>query len=236
MIRTFFAVLAVFCSPAFAADMAVKAPANAFMYPAGSGFYWGVGSAGGGGPANVSVAGINDNRLVTNQISVYGLAGYAWQMPNSPMFTAVEGWFGYTNFNGASQGLSFSGPIAFKQRFLVGAPMDQIAAFFPTWGLTLPTFPVLPPGQAVVSTKAYFGGTLDENDRSLDFGATSSGKVWGVTPGITLGVLAQLTSGSMLDVFTQIKFNSQGQCVGNTLGLGCGKLGNEYLAGVALKW
>lgn len=231
-------VFASLCSSfAFAADMPVKAPAaNPFAYPAGNGFYFGVGSVGGGGPANVSVAGINDNKLVTNQIAVGGLVGYAWNVPNSAMFAAVEGWFGYTNFNGNAQGLSFTGPAMLKQRFLFGAPLDQIAAFFPTWGIAAPTFPILPPGQAVKSTKAYLGATIDEDDISLNFGNTSTGKVWSVTPGVTMGVLAQLTSGSVLDVFTQIKFNTQGHCIGSTMGLGCGTIGNEYLAGVALKW
>lgn len=230
------ALIAMACGHSFAADMPiVKAPANPFAYPAGNGFYFGVGSVGGGGPANVSVVGLNSNSLVTNQIAVGGLVGYAWNVPNSAMFAAVEGWFGYTNFNGTAQGLSFSGPAMLKQRFLFGAPVDQIAAFFPTWGLAPPTFPVLPPGQAVKSTKAYVGATIDENDISLNFGNTSN-KVWEITPGVTVGVLAQLTSGSVLDVFSQIKFHTQGHCVGNTAGLGCGTIGNEYLAGVALKW
>ena len=38
-------------------------------YPAANGFYFGVGTMGGGGNVNVSVPGVNTSSLVTNQIS-----------------------------------------------------------------------------------------------------------------------------------------------------------------------
>lgn len=222
-------------APARAADMPVKAIAQPFAYPSGSGFYFGVGSVGGGGPANVNVAGVNDASLVTNQISANILAGYAWNVPNSSKFLAIEGWGGWQNFNGKTPGFSFDGPLTFKERFIFGAPVADIASFFPTWGLALPTFPVLPAGQSITTTKAYMGATLTEDDISLNFGPTSN-RVWTVAPGITVGVLGRLTSGSVIDTFVEVKFDDRGVCVGNTMGLGCGTVHKTYLAGVALKW
>lgn len=231
------ALLAVIVQPAAAADVATKAPSTPFQYPAADGFYFGVGTIGGGGSVNgVSAPGVNANSLTTNQIGVAGIAGYAWNVPNSSMFTAVEGWFGYNNFNGAAQGLSFSGPAMFKQRLLVGAPLADIAALFPTWGLSPPTFPVLPAGQAVASTKAYLGAVLNEDDITIAVAGAGSNRDWQFTPGITAGVLAQLTSGSVIDAFTEVKFGDRSICAGAGAGAACGKVGTTWLAGLALKW
>lgn len=234
------AALIALAGPSFAADMPIKAkalaaPANPFQYPVGNGFYFGVGTIGGGGAAHVNAPGINSAALVTNQIGVAGIAGYVWNVPNSAMFTAVEGWFGWQNVNGSTPGFSFSGPGMFKQRVLVGAPVEDITAFFPSLTIAPPPFPVLPPGQAITTTKAYLGFVLDEDDISANF-MEASNHVWQVSPGITVGALALLTKGTALDAFAEVKFADRAICVGSTMGLGCGRVGTTYLAGLALKW
>lgn len=221
----------------YAADMPMKAPpANPFAYPTASGFYFGVGTVGGGGNANVNVPGVNSASVVTNEIGVAGIVGYTWGVANSPMFVAVESWFGWNNINGSAPGVSFSGPAQFTQRFMFGAPTDQIFAVFPNLfnsaSLTPPPF-LLPPGQSVVASKAYLAGEITEKDVSLNVGAASN-KQWTVVPGISVGVLNVLTKRSVIDTAAVIEFDDKGICIGG--GAGCGKLSTTYLGRVAFKW
>lgn len=219
---------------AHAADMPIKAPANPFAYPASSGLYFGVGTVGGGGSAQVNAPGVNSASLVTNQIGVAGIVGYTWGVAGSPMFVAVESWFGWNNINGSVPGLSFSGPAQFTQRFMFGAPTDQILSVLPisNANLTPPPF-VLPPGQSVLSSKAYIAGEITEKDVSLNVGAVSN-RQWTVVPGISVGVLNVLTKGNVIDTAAVVEFDDKGVCIGG--GAGCGKLSTTYLARVAFKW
>jgi hypothetical protein len=229
------------CGSASAADMVVKAaPKPAFLtaaYPLTSGIYFGVGTLGGGGKVSASVPGVNSNSLISNEIGVAGIVGYVWNVPNSQYFAAVEGWFGWTNFNGASQGFSLTGPATFTQRVMVGAPLNDIAALFPTFNFQVPPFPPLPNGQVASNIKPYLFGSLTEEDVSIDFGAASN-RDWRLSPGMGIGMLGQLTSGSVVDVFAMTKFPQKGVCVGTGLpnGQACGSVGTTYLAGLALKW
>lgn len=236
------AMLSLAATSAFAADMMpLKAPAKASLlsaaYPTANGFYFGIGTLGGGGTVSASVPGVNTNSLISNEIGVAGIIGYVWNVPNSQMFASAEGWFGWTNFNGSSPGFSLSGPATFTQRLMVGAPLSDIAALFPTLNLSVPPFPPLPNGQVASNIKPYVFGSLTEEDISVDLGAASN-RDWRVSPGIGIGALGQLTSGSVVDVFAMTKFPQKGVCVGNGLpqGQACGGVGTTYLAGLALKW
>lgn len=228
----------VLCGPAFAADAPVlKAPPKiSFAYPATSGIYFGVGTMGGGGVVSASVPGVNANSLISNEIGVAGIIGYVWNQPGSQYFAAVEGWFGVTNFNGSAPGFSFSGPATFTQRVMVGAPLSDIAALFPTFNLQVPPFPPLPNGQVATNIKPYLFGSVTEEDRTLDVFGVGSNKVWGIAPGVGIGMKGQLTSGSVVDVFAMTKFPQRGTCVGNGINGACGGVGTTYLAGLALDW
>jgi hypothetical protein len=233
--------LALLASPALAADQAmpVKAqPKINFAYPSISGFYFGVGTLGGGGTVNASVPGVNSNSLVSNEIGVAGIIGYAWNMPNSAYFAAAEGWFGWQNFNGSAQGFSITGPATFTQRVMVGAPLSDIAALFPTLNLSAPPFPPLPGGQVASNIKPYIFGSVTEDDITIDIAGMGSNKDWRVSPGMGIGMLGQLSSGSVVDVFAMTKFPQKGVCFGGGLpaGQACGSVGTTYLAGLALKW
>lgn len=226
---------------AHAADMPIKAPANPFAYPTTDGFYFGLGTMGGGGNANVSSSaaiglGLNSAELVTNQISVNGLVGYAWNVPSSAMFAAVEAWFGYNNFNGSAPGISLTGPATFTQRVMFGAPLSTIASLFPSFGITVPPFPTLPAGQTVSNVKPYLFGSLSEDDTSLNFGAVAN-KDWRVSPGFGFGALGQLTGGTAIDVFAMMKFPQKGFNIGMPVGtVATGGVDTQYLAGLAIKW
>jgi hypothetical protein len=161
-----------------------------------------------------------------------------WNVPNSAYFAAVEGWFGVTNFNGSAPGFSFGGPATFTQRVMVGAPLNDIAALFPTWNLQVPPFPTLPGGQVASNIKPYLFASLTEDDRTLDIFGAGSNKAWGFSPGVGIGMKGQLTSGSVVDVFAMTRFPQKGFCVGAGLpqGQACGSVGTTYLAGLALDW
>ena len=226
---------------ASAADLPVKAPAqNIFAgYPTTSGFYFGVGTMGGGGSANVTTAqanafGLSSADLTTNQISVNGIVGIAWNVPNSAMFAAAEAWFGYNNFNGSAPGISFTGPATFTQRVMFGAPLATIASIFPTWGLTVPPFPALPGGQTATNVKPYLFGSISEDDVSLNVGNVAN-KDWRVAPGFGIGALGQLTNATEVDVFAMMKFPQKGFTVGPNASAS-GGIDTQYLAGLALKW
>lgn len=224
--------------PASAADLHLKSPLLTQAYPSTEGFYFGIGTLGGGGSVSASVPGVNTNSLVSNQIGVAGILGYAWNVPNSQLFAAVEGWFGWQNFNGSTQGFSLTGPATFTQRVMLGAPLSDIAALFPNLPVTPPPFPTLPGGQAASNVKPYLFGSLSEDDITIDVAGNGSNRDWRFSPGVGVGALAQLTSGSVVDVFAMTKFPQKGICAGPGVvpGQPCGGVGTTYLAGLALKW
>jgi hypothetical protein len=225
---------------AFAADIATKAPpapAIPFAYPSADGWYGLIGTEGGGGTVSVSAPGVNTNSLVSNSISIYVGGGYAWNIANSPAFSALEGKIGYTNFNGSAPGLSWQGPLDFHARWLIGAPIDQIAAFFPNLGIQVPTFSNLPTGFTAVSTKYYVAPGFHVSDDSLNFLGNSSKKEWGFSPSITpAGLLVQLKNGSVADFYTEVRLNDHGICTSSAFGQACGRPNVEVLAGLDYKF
>jgi hypothetical protein len=86
--------------------------------------------------------------------------------------------------------------------------------------------------------KPYLFGSLTEDDITIDIAGMGSNKDWRLSPGIGVGMLGQLTSGSDVDVFAMTKFAQKGICFGTGLpnGQACGAVGTTYLAGLALKW
>jgi hypothetical protein len=235
------ALAAVIASPAIAADMPVKAPLQSFSYPAASGWYGFVGTEGGGGSANVSAPGVNANSLVTNSIDINAGIGYVWGVAGTKMFHGPEVSVGYTDFNGAQQGLSFSGPFVIGTRWLIGAPVDQILQFIPLLGsqLATPTPPALPQGTTITGSYFYIAPTLKVRDESLAFGAVAN-KVWGVIPGLSpVGALWKLSNGGVLDTYTQIDFLDRSNCFGSGIpagGVVCGKTTQFYGAGIKYKF
>jgi hypothetical protein len=239
MNRIVFAAAAILAATAAqAADMALKAPPQPYAYPAGNGWYGIVGTEGGGGNASVNAPGVNQASLVTNSIDVHAGVGFAWNVPNSPMFSALEGTVGYTDFNGSVPGLSFQGPFVGSVRWLIGAPIDQILALFPTFG-TMPTFQSLPSGFTIKSTKYYFALGADVRDDSLAFmGVSGSKNVWGIAPTVTpIGVMNQLTNGSAIDIYSKVSLNDRGLCTtAPGIGQACGRPKMELMAGIDYKF
>jgi hypothetical protein len=168
MKRTSLAIVALALSAtAHAADMPLlKAPANQWLngYPATDGFYFGAYTQGGGGSAGVSagaVPGLNSATLVTNQIGVGGLVGYAWNNMAGTAGVFVEGMFGWQNFNGNTVGFAFNGPAAFEQRVGFYSPLNALIGnlnLLPA-GLVAPPFPPLPCGPTMVPAQPAIPAT-----------------------------------------------------------------------------
>lgn len=232
-------IAALFASTAaFAADIPTKAPpVQPFQYPQASGWYAMVGTEGGGGSVSISAPGVNTNSLVSNSIGINIGVGYTQAIANSSMFWALEGSAGYTNFNGSAPGLSWSGPLEFDFRGIVSAPINQIAAFFPSLGITMPSLSGLPAGFTAVSSRYYIGAGFDATDNSLAFGSNLN-KVWGFAPTVyPAGMLVQLTNGSAADIYTKVRLNENGICTNSTaLGMACGRANVEVLAGLKYKF
>lgn len=210
---------ALAASTAFGADLTlpVKAPPRAPGYSLDtSGVYFGIGTMGGGGNVNVTVAGVNNASLVTNQVSFNGIVGYAWNWPGSTKFAAIEQWIGWNNINGSAPGFSFSGPATLTTRFMIGAPLADIMAVFPTLPLPqVPPFPVLPNGQVATNVKTYIAFDSHFDDVTLDVLGTGANKDWRWAPGLSVGALGQMSSGSVIDVAAYLKFPQNGFCVGS---------------------
>lgn len=215
-----------------AKPVVTKAPPS-FVFPySKSGWYAGIGTLGGGGSVSVSGTGVNQNSLNTNQIGIYGTIGHIWNIGNSPMFAAIDQSVGYVNVNGSAPGLSYTGPADFETRFIVGAPIDQIAAFFPSLGIQMPTFQNLPSGFTAKATKFYMGAAVHVSDDTLSFGGAKN-TVWGVSPTIIpAGVLVQLTNGSVADFSTEVRLNDRGICTTGPVSSACGRANIEVLAGL----
>jgi len=231
------AALVALAVPAFAADMPVKAPPVPFQYPQANGWYGMVGTEGGGGTVSVNAPGVNTNSLVSNSINVNAGVGYTWQVAqNSSLWAALEGDIGYTNFNGATPGLSWHGPVEMDFRALISAPIQQINAFFPSFGLAMPSLSSLPAGFTAVSSRYYIAGGFDVTDNSLAF-MGQNGKAWGIAPTLTpAGALVQLTNGSAADIYTKIRFNENGICTTGPVQSACGRANIEFLAGLKYKF
>jgi hypothetical protein len=184
LLWTILAVVAL-AAPAQAADMSVKAPALSSAYPTCRGIYFGVNTELGAGTANGAaaspVASLNTGKIFEADGSLGINVGYIWNnCGSSSLFYGVEGTFDWSNINGQSQGFSITGPLNFEQIAFVGAPINEVTSFLPTFpnlgaipGLqnALPSNVKAGPGQM------YLAIGLRERDVSANFGLTAN-KAW----------------------------------------------------------
>lgn len=232
------AVLGLLPFAAMAADMPTKAPpAPSFLtsYPYGnSGFFYGVYTEGGAGPVAASVPGVNSASLTQTQAGVGGTIGYAWGQKGSPVAVSLEADFGWTNFNGNTAGLSFDGPAAFEQRFVIFTPlasMLNILPNLPSLGTVAP-FPLLPAGVTATNLQVGFMAGIDENDISSSFGL-SSNREWRAAPMIGLVSMEQLSNGTAIRTWIKTVFPERGVCAGPVANA-CAGIGQQVKVGVGL--
>lgn len=236
------AMVGLMMSSASAADLRVKrkdtppAPVtNPFQYPA-TGPYAYIGTEAGAGSANVTVPGLNSNSITTTTADVHIGAGYVWSVPNTSMFYGCQGRVGWQNFNGDTQGFSFSGPLALEQSCYFGIPAQALLAALPNifTGITPPPF-IAPAGTTIANTNWALHLTIDERDISLNF-ADAANKDWAFAWGVKLEQQNLLSNGLMAGVFGKIRFDSMGACIGPQVAGACAKLGTSYLGGIDFKF
>lgn len=217
---------------AHAADLPVKAPPSILAgYPAGNGFYGGIGAV--AEASNSSVAGVNGSANVISAGAGLNItAGYQWALPgntaSTPSWVALEGDFTYTPSMLGGQALCSPGNIcsvntqfSFEQRLLWGFPITQALSVLPNFGNFFPTFSPLPAGVTGTS-HPYIGALLREKDVSASY-MLANGTAWQVQPGLIIGVRQQWTNGLVWDT-------SMGCTLGGT-GLSFGEPGTKATLG-----
>jgi hypothetical protein len=237
--------MAAFSLPAFAADMAIKAPPSNPLfngYPYGSsGFFYGAYAEGGGGPVNAAaintVTGVSTAGLVELTGAAGATIGYAWGSPTSNVAYSVENDIGMTGFNGSSQGLSASGPLEGEVRIVAFTPLANLTQYLPTlpsFG-TLPPFNALPVGVSASHTQVGLMAGMHWNDISLDFQGLSSNKEFRAAPMIGLVQMEQLSNGLALRTYVKTVFPSQSLTIGPIpTKTANGGLGQQVIAGASL--
>jgi hypothetical protein len=229
-------------SAAQAADnLPAKAPAaaNSFFnaYPYGSsGFFVGLFTEGGASAVSGSVAGVGSSSLTSTQAGAGLTLGYAWGRAGSPVAYSLEGDFGWTNFNGSTQGFSFSGPAAFEQRFVVFTPLASVLNMLPVLSSalgTVPPFPGLTNGLTASNLQIGLMAGIDENDISANFVGIPSNREWRVAPMIGLVSMEQLSNGVAVRSWIKNVFPDKGVCSG-PIANGCANVGNTVKVGLGI--
>lgn len=224
------AALALLASPAFAADLPVKAPPLSYQYPSTKcGYYYGVNTMG-------STAAVENAAVGTQTVSgAIGLTlGYT--CPAGAGYWFVDGMFDFANLNGSANGFALSGPAQFEQRFGFGAPVPLLLSLVP--GLAslqnaVPSLIPLPSGTSVVTSNPYLFASIHEDDTGVSLGLAAN-KAWLVSAGIGIGNKVRLSNGVVFDPFAEYVLPSSEMCVG--LVGGCVKRGAGVRFGAALEF
>lgn len=216
--------------PATAADMAKPKLAVPALIPAtGCGMFWGIHTEGGAGA--VSGSPVPGASIVQGEIG--GHIGYTCANADQS-FWFGEADFSLTNANGATNGLSFRGPIDLLQRVGYSNPvaMQFISQLFPGLSsISTPSLPVLPSGVTAGPAAPYVYAGIREQDVSADFFGFDSGKTWAIAPELGVGMWYRLSNGVVADVSAGYTLRSNGVCINSPLGsLGCPGIGDMWRA------
>lgn len=228
-----FAVAAVTILPAFAADtFPVKAKFDPLApYPSqGCGMYYGLLAQGGASPIKDGPTG---GTILSGTVG--GTVGWTCNFASRSTFWFAEVIGGFQNLNGASNGLSLSGPLHFEQRLGIGGPINDLLSLLPNLNFpAVPVIPTLPNGITAGPSKGYVFVGLMQDDISAQYGAVSN-RQWLVAPEVGIGMLTRLSNNVVVDTWVAaVLQQSQGVCLGGTFG--CPGLSNGFRTGVALKY
>ena len=175
MIKLRFAAIAIFAFAATIAQAADSLPAVKALsagYPTKCGFYYGIGTGGNAGAVNGATPG---TQVVQGDIDA--IVGYTCPFATNAFWFA-EGQVGFSNLNGSTNGLSFSGPGVAIERIGVGSPINNLLNIFPNLNFpALPSIPALPAGITASPGSGYlFAGLVEQ-----DFGALTASPPPGTT-------------------------------------------------------
>ncbi len=228
---------AALASAAFGGDIAqpanspaVKAINNALVsgYPTKCGAYYGIGTGGNAGAVNGAAVG---TQIVQGDLDI--LVGYTCPFAgNAFWFGQARG--GFSNLNGASNGLALSGPGLFMETVGVGSPIQQyLSGILPNLNLpALPSLPATPGITPLASPASYLFAGLVEQDISAQIG-TASGHNWIVAPIIGVGLLTRYSNNMVIDTWAGWQMNAANSvCVGTN----CVKPANMARVGVDFKY
>lgn len=237
------AAASLFATSSMAADLPVKAtPASTFFsstYPyMSSGMFFGVYTGGTVGSVTASVPGIPANSLTTSTAAFGGTLGYAWGSKTSTVSYTLEQDIGVTNFNGNNQGLSVQGPLELETRVTVFTPFSNLQSLlpnFPNLFGTVPPFSPVAPGVTQCCLQVGFAGGVKFKDISSAYLGVASNKIWRIEPVIRAVAMEQLSNGTALYAYAEAAFPTDGKVVGPVPG-STTALGNEYTAGVGVRW
>lgn len=218
---------ALFASAALAADLPTKAlPYSG--YPTRCGYYYGIGTGGNAGSVTGAAVG---TQIVQGDLDA--IVGYTCPFATNAFWFA-EGYFGFSDLNGSTNGLALSGPAVFIQRAGVGSPINaMLGGILPSASPALPSIPVLPDGITTGTPAGYAFAGIVEQDIGAQIGLLS-GHQWVVAPLIGLGMLTRASNNVMIDTWAGWQMNSNSFCPGG--GTSCAKLGNMARVGVSLKY
>jgi hypothetical protein len=258
------AAMAALSVPAFAADMAVKAPVvQPVPFTAGaSSFYWGVESYAGVAQSSVSGTNLFATSLVSGNLTADGggIGGVLGYLHGSTAALGFGNWWriqveaDYQNIQGGVSVPGNSASVASRwsatQEFDVGADLVTyiMSALQPNSTSNFPTFtPVLPANVQVGLPKEYFGAILREFGLNGNFGAANGVSV-AVAPGIKTGFLYPtlgangLPNGGGIDLWASVSWATKGNTLNNVfaangtpLTIGpSADMGTTYLTGITI--
>lgn len=226
-------------TPAFGADLATKALAPREVPLTGCGTYLTVGAAGGAGPiSNSPVPGAS---VVQGELG----AGFGYTCATSPTsMWFVEGSLWFANLNGATNGLSLSGPLDGMIRAGYGnTAFLTMLSTIGFGGISVPSLPVLPTGVTVVGTaQPYLALAGHFQDVSAQFIDPNTGnnftanKVWEVSPAFQVGMWYRLSNNVVADVYGEYQVRTAGACFGGGLSGVCPGFGNMFRGVVSFKF
>lgn len=225
------AALAAVSVQALAADLPTKAPVYTgyTSYPTKCGLYYGGGTMGSTGSIDGPVVG---TQVVQGAIGLN--LGYTCNVGGGYWF--ADGFAGFANLNGSSNGFNPTGPASFMERFGFGAPVNMLVSLIP--GLSslqnaVPSLIPLPAGVAVTTTSPYIAGAFHQDDTGVGIGLASN-KAYLLAGGIQIGTKTRLNNGLVLDNFAEYTLPSTQLCLGVIAG--CVKRGAEVRVGALLQW
>lgn len=233
------AALALLPLHASAASDLAKQPklklANPFASPytlTACGAYFGINTIGSTNAVSGSVA--PGTQVVQGGIG--GTVGYGCPInAQTGSFWFVEAMADVENLNGASNGLSLSGPAQFTERFGAGTPLNQFLGTILPTGTTspaVPSLPILPSGVTAGPGAPYAYVALHQKDISLSNGLASN-REWLLSWGIGLGLRYRLSNDVVADTFAEYDAATQSICVGPLGGSACARPGQGAQVGLA---
>jgi hypothetical protein len=223
----------VLCSPAFAADMPVKAKNLFAGYVAGScGMYGGINTMGIAGAVNGGPPGAS---IIQGDIGV--TLGYGCPIGTTPgNFWFVDADFDFANLNGNANGLGLTGPAHFKQSFALGSPLPSVLSLFPSnpfGSIAVPAAPACPTNVSCGPQFAFIYAAVNEQDIGGQLPVTlAQGREWLFSPEIGLGLESRWSNGVVADVTAGWRLDSTGV----TLGPQKVTLGNAAVVGLKFKY